>query len=217
MDDKLIERLAEVMNKIAVVMPTSTKLERALAATGLTLTATNTQADLERGLVCAQCKGSRDDLAPGREPEELCDPCYDDATASLQPTPAEETDYCGLVETSPDDFDVSKVKSEETDASVERCRTCGETNRAFFCSNSFHAPLSRRPADDEVERVARIIDPKAFSYVSDPEEASDWRSLRDHSAKEAQNIALNKAREVIATLSDRSDNRASTQAKEPGE
>lgn len=30
--------------------------------------------------VCAACKGSVDDLAPGRDPEELCDTCYHDLT-----------------------------------------------------------------------------------------------------------------------------------------
>ena len=37
----------------------------------------------EAEAVCAQCKGMRDDLASGRDPEELCDPCYDDAVANL--------------------------------------------------------------------------------------------------------------------------------------
>lgn len=29
---------------------------------------------------CARCNGVRDKLAEGREPEELCDPCYEDST-----------------------------------------------------------------------------------------------------------------------------------------
>lgn len=36
---------------------------------------------------CARCKGVRAKLAEGRDPEELCDPCYDDSIAALTPPP----------------------------------------------------------------------------------------------------------------------------------
>lgn len=49
--------------------------------------ATQPATSQEGGAVCAQCKGARDDLASGRDPEELCDPCYDDAVADLAATP----------------------------------------------------------------------------------------------------------------------------------
>lgn len=45
----------------------------------------STPADALSGeAVCANCKGVIGDLAPGREPDELCDTCYDDVTATLR-------------------------------------------------------------------------------------------------------------------------------------
>ena len=32
--------------------------------------------------VCANCEGMIGDLAPGRDPEELCDTCYEDIQAA---------------------------------------------------------------------------------------------------------------------------------------
>lgn len=36
--------------------------------------------------VCANCKGVIADLACGRDPDELCDTCYEDSQAAIQPT-----------------------------------------------------------------------------------------------------------------------------------
>lgn len=40
--------------------------------------------DAIRKPVCANCEGLLGDLAPGRDPEELCDTCYEDSQASVR-------------------------------------------------------------------------------------------------------------------------------------
>jgi len=59
-------------------------LKAAVRAALTTHRTDDTAPDDAREPVCARCKGTRDDLAPGRDPEELCDPCYDDAERALK-------------------------------------------------------------------------------------------------------------------------------------
>ncbi len=50
-----------------------------------------TSGSTAREPVCARCGGARADLARGRDPEEFCNPCYDDVEADLSHPPVEPT------------------------------------------------------------------------------------------------------------------------------
>lgn len=82
------QQAMDILRKADVpIDPRNFRLSEALSAAIAALQAKS--AELEEG-GCANCHGMIDDLAPGRDPEELCDTCYHDVMATRPAEPAGE-------------------------------------------------------------------------------------------------------------------------------
>jgi len=92
--------------------------------------------DETRSDVCAQCKGVIGDLPDGREPEEFCDTCHEDAVANLASMPVSG--------------DVVEKARTVRDAALQALRAC-EADEGHFAAvaAATHAALKNLEGEEK--------------------------------------------------------------------